>query len=146
MEAGLGDNVDLNGGVTARVVHGTSVNLGDRHFEYRRSDEREDQSDCKRRRKKSSDGSSILRQVPRVTNGGGTGSPMTQKDRPNGRVNWAQLICLELSKCGWGNWPRPSPKLRLGYLSLAGVSCLVVQVKGWMDERMWEVSRRRKRE
>jgi hypothetical protein len=52
VEAGLGDNVDLNGGVTARVVHGTSVNLGDRHFEYRRSDEREDQSDCKRRRKK----------------------------------------------------------------------------------------------
>lgn len=52
VEAGLGDNVDLNGGVTARVVHGTSVNLGDRHFECRRSDEREDQSDCKRRRKK----------------------------------------------------------------------------------------------
>lgn len=71
---------------------------------------------------------------------------MTQKDRPNGKVNWAQLICLELSKCGWGNWPRPSPKLRLGYLSLAGVSCLVVQVKGWMGERMWEMSRRMKRE
>jgi hypothetical protein len=70
-----------------------------------------------------------------VTNGGGTGSPMTQKDRPNGKVNWEQLICLELSKCGWGNWPRPSPKLRLGYLSLAGVSCLVVQVKGWMGEK-----------
>ena len=32
VEAGLSDNVDLNGGVTARVVHGTSVNLGDRHL------------------------------------------------------------------------------------------------------------------
>lgn len=52
VEASLGDNVDLNGGVTARVVHGTGVNLGDRHFEYRRSDEKEDQSDCKRRREK----------------------------------------------------------------------------------------------
>jgi hypothetical protein len=26
----------------------------------------------------------ILRRMPRVTNGGGTGSPMTQKDRPHG--------------------------------------------------------------
>ncbi len=33
MQTGLGDNVDLNGGVAARVVHGTSVNLSDRHFE-----------------------------------------------------------------------------------------------------------------
>jgi hypothetical protein len=33
VEAGLGDNVDLNGGVTARVVHGASVDLRDRHFE-----------------------------------------------------------------------------------------------------------------
>lgn len=33
MQAGLGDNVHLNGGVTARVVHGTSVNLGDRHYD-----------------------------------------------------------------------------------------------------------------
>lgn len=33
VKAGLGDNVDLNGRVTARVVHGTGVNLGNRHFE-----------------------------------------------------------------------------------------------------------------
>lgn len=33
VQAGLGDNVHLNGGVTARVVHGTSVNLGDRHYD-----------------------------------------------------------------------------------------------------------------
>lgn len=33
MEAGLGDNVHLNGGVAARVVHGTGVNLGDRHVD-----------------------------------------------------------------------------------------------------------------
>jgi hypothetical protein len=31
VKAGLGDNVHLNGGVTARVVHGTSVDLRDRH-------------------------------------------------------------------------------------------------------------------
>lgn len=31
VQTGLGDNVHLNGGVTARVVHGTSVDLGDRH-------------------------------------------------------------------------------------------------------------------
>jgi hypothetical protein len=33
VEAGLGDNVDFNGGVTARVIDGASVNLRDRHFE-----------------------------------------------------------------------------------------------------------------
>ena len=33
MEAGLGDDVDLDGGVTARVVDGTGVDLGDGHFE-----------------------------------------------------------------------------------------------------------------
>lgn len=33
---------------------------------------------------KSSADDGVLRQLPRVTNGGGTGSPMTQKDRPNG--------------------------------------------------------------
>jgi hypothetical protein len=31
VEASLGDNVDLNGWVTARVVDGTGVDLGDRH-------------------------------------------------------------------------------------------------------------------
>lgn len=31
VQTGLGDNVHLNGGVAARVVHGASVNLGDRH-------------------------------------------------------------------------------------------------------------------
>lgn len=31
MQAGLGDDVHLNGGVAARVVDGSSVNLGDRH-------------------------------------------------------------------------------------------------------------------
>lgn len=31
MQTSLGDNVDLDGGVTARVVDGASVNLGDRH-------------------------------------------------------------------------------------------------------------------
>lgn len=33
VQTSLSDNVHLNGGVTARVVHGTSVNLGDRHNE-----------------------------------------------------------------------------------------------------------------
>lgn len=33
MKTGLGDNIHLNGGVTARVVDGASVNLGDRHVE-----------------------------------------------------------------------------------------------------------------
>ena len=33
VQTGLGNNIHLNGGVTARVVHGTSVNLGNRHFE-----------------------------------------------------------------------------------------------------------------
>ena len=31
MKAGLGDDVNLNGGVTARVVDGAGVDLGDRH-------------------------------------------------------------------------------------------------------------------
>jgi hypothetical protein len=31
VQTSLSDNVHLNGGVTARVVHGTSVDLGDRH-------------------------------------------------------------------------------------------------------------------
>lgn len=31
MKTSLGDNVDFNGGVTARVVDGSSVDLGDRH-------------------------------------------------------------------------------------------------------------------
>lgn len=31
VKAGLGDNVHLNGGVAARVVHGASVDLRDRH-------------------------------------------------------------------------------------------------------------------
>jgi hypothetical protein len=33
VKTGLGDNVDLDGGVTARVVDGTCVDLGDRHDE-----------------------------------------------------------------------------------------------------------------
>lgn len=32
VKAGLGDNVDLDGGVATRVVDGACVNLGDRHF------------------------------------------------------------------------------------------------------------------
>lgn len=31
VQAGLGDDVDLDGGVTTRVVDGASVNLGDGH-------------------------------------------------------------------------------------------------------------------
>lgn len=31
MKTSLGDNVNFNGGVTARVVDGSSVDLGDRH-------------------------------------------------------------------------------------------------------------------
>jgi hypothetical protein len=31
VKAGLGDDVNLNGGVTARVVDGAGVDLGDRH-------------------------------------------------------------------------------------------------------------------
>lgn len=32
MEASLGDNVDLDGGVATRVVDGAGVNLSDRHL------------------------------------------------------------------------------------------------------------------
>jgi hypothetical protein len=31
VQTGLGDNIHLDGGVAARVVDGTSVDLGDRH-------------------------------------------------------------------------------------------------------------------
>jgi hypothetical protein len=33
VQAGLGDDIDLDGRVTARVVDGTSVDLGDRHVD-----------------------------------------------------------------------------------------------------------------
>lgn len=32
VKAGLGDNIDLDGGVTTRVVDGAGVNLSDRHL------------------------------------------------------------------------------------------------------------------
>lgn len=32
VEAGLGDDVNLDGGVAARVVHGPGVDLGDGHL------------------------------------------------------------------------------------------------------------------
>lgn len=38
VQTGLGDNVHLNGGVAARVVHGTGVNLSNRHFEVGQAD------------------------------------------------------------------------------------------------------------
>lgn len=52
MEAGLGDNVDLDGGVTTRVVDGTSVNLGDRHDECTEVEKIFSQLEEKRRREK----------------------------------------------------------------------------------------------
>lgn len=33
MEAGLGDDIDLNGWVSTRVINGTSVDLGDSHVD-----------------------------------------------------------------------------------------------------------------
>lgn len=61
VEAGLSDNVDLNGGVTARVVHGTSVNLGDRHLLNIEDLTKGKISQIAREDGKSSDGRSILR-------------------------------------------------------------------------------------
>lgn len=52
MEAGLGDNVDLDGGVTTRVVDGTSVNFGDRHDECTEIEKIFSQLEEKRRGKK----------------------------------------------------------------------------------------------
>lgn len=38
VKTGLGDNVHLNGGVAARVVHGASVDLRNRHVEIGQAD------------------------------------------------------------------------------------------------------------
>lgn len=51
MQAGLGDDVDLNGGVTARVVHGASVDLGDRHVDLGRL-MKDNQSVAKKRKRR----------------------------------------------------------------------------------------------
>lgn len=48
MKAGLGDNIHLNGGVAARVVHGASVDLRDRHIGIEQAD---DNVSCKKEEK-----------------------------------------------------------------------------------------------
>lgn len=40
VKAGLGNNIHLNGGVAARVVHGASVDLRDRHVVIGQADDR----------------------------------------------------------------------------------------------------------
>lgn len=92
MQTSLSDNVHLNGGVTARVVHGTSVNLGDRHNEVMcLKDGRKSvsyQKEKKKRRREEREGEGARRgdliKVMRGSQGGGgaTGSPMAQNDRP----------------------------------------------------------------
>lgn len=89
VKTGLGDNVDLDGGVTARVVHGAGVNLGDRHFDCDRSDGKKDQlGDGKKRlRRAAKETGSIWRQnavTKRREGQSFTDDP--KKDRPNGRA------------------------------------------------------------
>jgi hypothetical protein len=36
MEASFGDNIDLDCGITAGIVHGSGVYLGDRHLDWSR--------------------------------------------------------------------------------------------------------------